>query len=100
MLNFATSIDEVTVEIYRRAVRLYAVKVSPWVECLNEAVSSIQIELDHWLIAPMAAGSSAPARPGPGRGGAGGSGQPPAFGWRASCSAAETAGSGRKSWGV
>ncbi len=55
MFNCTDSIDEIRVEIYRRAVRLYVSTVSPWIECLGEAVSSIQIELDHWVLSPLAA---------------------------------------------
>ncbi|MEI6556803.1 MAG: hypothetical protein WCO00_00225 [Rhodospirillaceae bacterium] len=49
------NIDEIMVEVYRRAVRLYGATVTPWMECLNEAISSIQIEFDYWVMAPKAA---------------------------------------------
>ena len=54
MFNYTMNIDEITVEIYRRAVRLYTAKISPWFECLSEATSSIQIELDFWVVTPKA----------------------------------------------
>ena len=52
--NCTTNIDAITVEIYRRAVRLYTSTIHPWIECLSEATSSIQIELDFWVITPEA----------------------------------------------
>lgn len=52
MSNCPSNIDEIKVEIYRRAVRLYVNQIHPWVECLDSAISSIQIELDYWVMAP------------------------------------------------
>jgi hypothetical protein len=48
------SADGVTVEVYHRAVRLYTDNVRPWIDCLGTAMTSVQIEMDVWLMSPEA----------------------------------------------
>ncbi len=52
MSNNTSSLDEIKVEIYRRAIRLYVGQILPWVECLDSAIASIQLELDYWVMTP------------------------------------------------
>jgi len=49
------SADAVRIEIYRRAVQLYRSTLNSWIECLSEALTSIQLEMDVWLMAPAEA---------------------------------------------
>ena len=56
MSHFTVSADDIIADIYMRAVRLYADNIRPWVECLSEATSSVQIEFDYWVLAPKAVG--------------------------------------------
>jgi hypothetical protein len=46
------SANAVTVELYRRAVKLFSHNVGPWGDCLGTAMTSVQIEMDIWMIAP------------------------------------------------
>lgn len=49
------SADAVKIEIYKRAVRLYKNAVCPWIDCLAAALTSVQLEMDVWLMAPTEA---------------------------------------------
>ncbi len=42
--------EGVWTEIYRRAVRAYGHSRSSWTDCLSGAITSVQIEMDTWLL--------------------------------------------------
>jgi hypothetical protein len=47
--------NAVTVEVYHRAVRMYRNSIRSWVDCFNDALVSVEIEMDVWMMAPTRA---------------------------------------------